>query len=181
MRIELAREDDLPRIVELSNRAAAETTANFALAPEPVDDWIASWRRTREFHPWLVARSSAGVLGFARSGPHRPRGAYAWIAEMSVYIDPAHHGRGIGGALYGVLIPLLRAQGYVTLLAGITAGHTASEKLHQRQGFHHCGTFHRAGWKFDGWHDVGYWELDLRPGPQPPAPVKPVSAIWPEP
>src|SRR5688572_18208476 len=117
MRIELAELEDLPRIVELSNRAAAETTANFALAPEPVEEWIATWRKTREFHPWLVARTGGNVVGFARSGPHRPRGAYAWIAEMSVYIDPAHHGRGIGGALYGVLIPLLRAQGYVTLLA----------------------------------------------------------------
>jgi phosphinothricin acetyltransferase len=177
--IALAAVDDLPRIVELSNRAAADTTANFATAPEPVDEWVATWRRTADLHPWLVARADGRVVGFARSGPHRSRGAYAWMVEMSVYIDPDHHGRGIGTALYATLIPLLRAQGYVTLLAGITAGHTASERLHQRYGFVRCGTFHRAGWKFDGWHDVGYWELDLRPGDAPPAPVRPVAEVWP--
>ncbi|HTM20762.1 MAG TPA: GNAT family N-acetyltransferase [Kofleriaceae bacterium] len=178
MLIELAELADLPRIVELSNRAAAETTANFATAPEPVDEWTATWRNTATFHAWLVARVDGQVAGFARSGPHRSRGAYAWIVEMSVYIDPAHHGRGVGTALYGRLVPLLRAQGYVTLLAGITAGHVASERLHQRAGFVRCGTFHRAGWKFGAWHDVGYWELHLQPPDHVPSPPRPVAEVW---
>jgi len=176
--IELAVAGDLPRIVALSNLAAATTTANFATEPEPVEEWAESWRRTAALHPWLVARAGDQLVGFARTGPHRSRGAYAWAAEMSVYIDPAWHGRRVGSALYAVLIPLVRAQGYVTLLAGITAGHGASEALHRRAGFVPCGTFHRVGWKLGGWHDVGYWELQLQPADHVPAPVTPVAEAW---
>src|SRR5262249_28495969 len=159
--IDLAQECDVPRVLELSNWAAEHTPANFATKPESLERWIESWRRTSRFHPWLVARSEQSVLGFAKSSPHRKREAYDWSAEVSVYIDPNFHGKGIGTALYGTLIPILRAQGYVTLLAGITDGHEPSERLHTKAGFVRCGTFHRIGWKFGRWHDVGYWELHL--------------------
>ncbi len=172
--IELATEDDLPRIVALSNWAAAHTTANFATTPEPVEPWLELWRRTCRLHPWLVAREGDAVVGFAKTSPHRAREAYAWTAEVSVYLDEAVHGRGVATALYDVLIPMVKGQGYVTLIAGITAGHEASERLHARFGFVRCGTFHRAGWKFGGWHDVGYWELHLQPEGEPPRPVEPV-------
>ena len=102
--------------------------------------------------------------------------AYAWTAEVSVYVDPAFHGAGIGSRLYDVLIPILRDQGYGLLLAGITAGHEASERLHVRFGFTRCGTFHRVGHKLGAWHDVGYWELFLS-GEDPPAPVRAVSDV----
>jgi phosphinothricin acetyltransferase len=178
MTIELARADDVPRIAALSNRAAETGSANFATEPEPVSYWQGEWENTAASHPWLVARAGGRVIGFAKASPHRARGAYRWTAEVSVYIDETRHGRGIGGALYRALIPLLRAQGYVMLLAGITAGHVASERLHARAGFVRCGTFHRAGWKFGGWHDVGYWELDLQPAGFPPSPPRPVSEVW---
>ncbi len=171
----LAIEADVPRIVELSNWAAAHTTANFATTPEPVEAWVETWRRTHPMHPWLVAREDGRVIGFARSGPHKAREAYGWTAELSVYLDPAAHGRGVGTTLYGELLPRLTRQGYVTLLAGITAGHAASERLHAKFGFAPCGTFHRSGWKFGAWHDVTYWELHLQPADQPPRAIAPVE------
>jgi phosphinothricin acetyltransferase len=175
-RIELAGALDVERIAELANRAAETGTANFATEPEPPRDWLADWQRHASHHPWLVARSAAGVLGFAKSSPHRPRGAYRWSVEMSVYIDETHHGRGIGTALYAVLIPILEAQGYVTLLAGITDGHLGSERLHARAGFVRCGTYHRVGWKQGRWLDVGYWERQLGDG-RAPSPIRPVTEI----
>jgi phosphinothricin acetyltransferase len=175
MRIELARAEDLPRLVAISNWAAEHTTANFATSPESVDDWRASWEATRAMHPWLVARDGDQVVGFAKSGPHRSRCAYQWTAEVTIYLDRAHHGKRLGTALYEQLIPRLRAQGYVTLLAGITAGHAASEALHARFGFTRCATFHRVGWKHGAWHDVGYWELELQPPGPPPGELRPVQ------
>lgn len=174
--IELAAADDLSRIAALANRAAETGTANFATEPEPLDRWRQDWNDTRDTHPWLVARAGA-VVGFAKASPHRSRGAYRWTAEMSVYIDEAWQGRRVGTALYRVLVPLLREQGYVTLLAGITGGHAASERLHERFGFVRCGTFHRAGWKLGAWHDVGYWELQLSPAGEPPS-IRTVREVW---
>lgn len=175
MRIELATEADVPRCLEMANWAAAHTTANFAVKPETLESWVGLFQKTQHQHPWLVAREDDAAIGFAKSGPHRPREAYDWSAELSVYIDPAWHGRGVGRALYAALLPLLREQGYVTLLAGITAGHAASEALHARFGFTRCGTFHRVGWKQGAWHDVSYWELHLSDGPA--APIRPVAAV----
>ncbi|WP_394824580.1 GNAT family N-acetyltransferase [Pendulispora albinea] len=177
--IDLATLDDVPAILALANWAATNTTANFATGEEPLTEWIASWQATREYHPWLVARENGKVVGFAKSAPHRARGAYRWMAEVSVYVDPQRHERGLGRALYDRLLPTLRAQGYVTLLGGITSPNPASERLHAAVGFVRCGTYHRAGWKFGQWHDVGYWERHLQRADLPPQDLLPVREVWP--
>src|SRR6266511_4346173 len=138
----LAQEADLSAIADIANWAAVHTPANFATAPEPLTLWRQWWLETHERYPWLVARAGGGVLGFAKASPHRARGAYAWSAEVSVYIHPDGHGERIGTRLYERLIPLLRAQGYVTLLAGIAPPNPPSERLHAAFGFVPCGTFH---------------------------------------
>jgi L-amino acid N-acyltransferase YncA len=176
--IRLAEREDLPAIVAISNWAAVNTLANFATEPELEEKWVATWEATRAVHPWLVAVDGPRVVGFAKSGPHRARGAYAWSAEVSVYVESSMHGRGIGAALYGRFIPILREQGYVTLLAGITLPNPASTRLHEKVGFVHCGTYHRIGWKFGAWHDVGYWELHLSADGEAPRAVRPVADVW---
>jgi L-amino acid N-acyltransferase YncA len=179
MRIELARREDVAAILDIANWAAANTPANFALQPEPLDDWLALFDRTQEKYPWLVARDGERVIGFAKGGPHKPRGAYAWTVELSVYIHPDHHQRGIGRKLYEKLIPLLKAQGFATLIAGIAMPHPPSEKLHQAFGFAKCATFHRAGFKFGRWWDVSYWELHLDANAGGDAqPLKPVREVY---
>jgi phosphinothricin acetyltransferase len=179
--VSLAERADLPAIVDISNWAAAHTTANFATEPESAQSWLATWEQTAAQHPWLVVREAGQVIGFARSGPHRARGAYAWSADVSVYVHPDHHRRGVGSALYRVFLPTLRAQGYVTAIAGITSPNPGSERLHASFGFERCATFARIGWKFDAWHDVGYWSLALRPlaDDTPPRRIRPVAAVWP--
>jgi phosphinothricin acetyltransferase len=178
-RIHLATEADVERACAISNAAAATTTANFATEPELASAWVAEWKRTQDHYPFLVAQSGDAVVAFAKATPHRARGAYAWTAEVSVYVDPSMHNARIGTALYARLLPMLEAQGYVTLLAGITSPNPASERLHAAFGFTRCATFHRAGWKLGAWHDVGYWERQLQPGgaPRPIAKVADVVAM----
>jgi len=174
--IDRAARADLEGILALANWAADNTTANFATSPESLDDWTASYDGTHQRYPWLVARESDRIVGFAKASPHRARGAYAWTAEVSVYVHPESHRRGVGRALYARLIPTLRDQGYVTLLAGITTSNPVSQRLHEVAGFVRCGTLRRAGWKFGQWHDVGWWELQLRDGA--PKPLRCVADVW---
>jgi len=160
MRIRLAEFDDLPAILAISNWAAINTAANFALEPEPIESWQEEWRETHEMYPYLVAVDEVNtIVGFAKAAPWKGRCAYTYSAEVTVYVHSDHHGQGIGKALYGQLIPTLKAQGYHTLLAGITQPNEASVRLHESFGFKRAALFERVGWKFDQWHDVGYWEL----------------------
>ena len=169
-----------PRGVSARNSTAASTAANFATEPESLDAWMTQFQQTSARHAWLVATAygNDSILGFAKSGPHKARGAYAWAAEMSVYVHHEARAAGVGRALYGCLIPTLRAQGFVTLLAGITSPNVPSEKLHAAFGFTRCATFHRVGYKLGAWRDVGYWELALDPGGGPPGTIRPVAAVW---
>ncbi len=175
----LATPRDLPEVVTISNWAAAHTAANFAIEPETEHSWQRDWRQTHQAFPWLVAVNDTGaVVGFAKASPWKGRCAYEWTAETTVYSAPEHHGRGVGTALYGKLIGILRDQGYRTVLGGITQPNPASVRLHEALGFRRVALLERVGWKFDRWHDVGYWELDLQEGDGPPAAIRPVTEVF---
>ncbi len=176
IRIRPAERGDVPGILAISNWAALNTAANFAVEPETLESWQAEWDRSHGMFPWLVAVDPSGaVTGFAKAGPWKGRCAYNWTAETSIYVDPERHGQGIGTALYPPLIETMRAQGYRTLLAGITVPNPASVRLHERFGFRRVALLERVGWKFGRWHDVGYWELHLQEENEPPGVIRMVS------
>ena len=79
------------------------SVATFEVVP-PTEAEVAA--RMATGLPWLVADVD-GVVGYAYAGPHHARAGYRWSVTVSVYLDAAHHGRGLGRALYGELLPLL--------------------------------------------------------------------------
>lgn len=115
-------------------------------------------------HAWLVAEQQGQVAGYAYGSSHRPRAAYRFATEVSVYVHERHRGTGVGAALYERLFEALAARGYFQAYAGITQPNPASTRLHERVGFSHIGTFARVGYKFDAWHDVAWWHRPLRDG-----------------
>ena len=129
-------------------------------------------------HPWLVAELAGGVSGFAYATLHRERAAYRWAADVTVYVEPAYHRRGIGRSLYTALFDLLARQGFHVACAGITLPNQASVGLHESLGFAPVGVYRRIGFKFGAWWDVGWWQLQLiSAGPDPPAEPGPPSRI----
>jgi phosphinothricin acetyltransferase len=174
MLIRLARPEDVAGILAISNRAAQHTAANFAVMPESLESWEASFRDTSERYPWFVAGDGAVVTGFAKASPWKGRCAYEFTAEITVYVHPDHHRLGLGRALYTRLFDTMKRQGYQTLIGGITLPNEASVRLHESFGMERCGVFSRVGWKFDRWHDVGYWQIVLR-GDERPGGIRPVA------
>ena len=170
LEVRLATYNDLPAILEISNWAAMNTAANFAIEPENLESWQETWNQTHEFYPYFVAEDER-IIGFAMASPWKGRCAYSHSSEVTVYVHPDHHRKGVGKALYEKLIETLKAQGYHTLLGGITQPNEASVKLHESLGFKRVALFKHIGWKFDEWHDVGYWELLLQKGDEPPRPI----------
>ena len=109
-------------------------------------------------HAWLVAEEGGAVAGYAYGSPHRARAAYASSCDVAVYVDPSHSRRGIGRALYEILLPLLAGQGFHAAFAGIALPNAASIGLHEAMGFTPVGIYREVGWKMGEWRDVGWWQ-----------------------
>jgi phosphinothricin acetyltransferase len=126
--------------------------------------------RIEAFHQWLVAEESGEVVGYAYGCEHRKRAAYRWAADVSVYVAPEHHRRGIGRALYSALLPALERQGFFIACAGVTLPNEASVALHESLGFIPVGVYRRIVYKLGSWWDVGWWQLSLQEpdGDKPP-------------
>jgi L-amino acid N-acyltransferase YncA len=126
-------------------------------------------------HPWLIAEAGGEVLGYAYACRYMERPAYRWAASVSVYVDAARRGQGLGRALYESLFGRLRAQRFQLACAGITLPNEASVALHERLGFEAVGVSRRVGWKQGAWRDVGWWQLELVPASDgtPVEPLRP--------
>ncbi|HVY77517.1 MAG TPA: arsinothricin resistance N-acetyltransferase ArsN1 family B [Solirubrobacterales bacterium] len=121
-------------------------------------------RRLTATHPWLVAEREGTLAGYAYACRHRERPAYRWSSDVSVYVAEGSRCQGVGRGLYEALFERLRRQRFRTACAGITLPNEASVALHEALGFVAVGVYRNIGWKAGGWHDVGWWQLDLRPG-----------------
>jgi L-amino acid N-acyltransferase YncA len=144
----------------------SESVASFEAVPPEAPELRS---RIAAAHAWLVAERDEDIVGYAYASTHNQRAAYRWAADVAVYIAAEHHRGGIGRTLYTVLFERLRALGLWTLCAGVTQPNDASNGLHRAMGFVPVGTYRRIGWKAGAWHDVLWFQLDLRPGePGPP-------------
>ncbi len=104
--------------------------------------------------PYLAAEEDGRVIGYAYANAHRPRAAYRFTVEDSIYVDPAEIGRGCGRALLGTLIERCEQGPWRQMIAMIgDGGNAASMRLHERLGFREVGRLSSVGFKFDRWVD----------------------------
>ena len=120
--------------------------------------------------PWLVATTAdegegAQVIGFAYANWFKPRPAYRFSAEDSVYVAQGAGGQGVGRALLAALLQEAEAVGVRKLLAVIgDSANRASIQLHESAGFEHAGVLRSVGWKHGAWRDVVLMEKPLGAG-----------------
>ena len=115
--------------------------------------------------PYLVGERDGQVLGFAYASPFRPRSAYRYTVEDSVYVAPWGQNKGIGRRLLGEVIQRAEAAGKRQMLAIIgDSGNTASIGLHEAMGFRRVGVFQSIGFKFGRWVDTVMMQRALGPG-----------------
>jgi phosphinothricin acetyltransferase len=115
--------------------------------------------------PYLVAEEAGTVLGFAYAGPFRPRAAYRYTLEDSVYVAPDAAGRGVGKALLTAIIAACEALGVRQLIAVVgDSGNSASLALHRSLGFEQTGIGHSVGFKHGRWVDIVQLQKPLNGG-----------------
>jgi phosphinothricin acetyltransferase len=157
---------DLAAITEIYGQAVRTGTASFEL--EPPDQPEMAHRRQAVVHaglPWLTAERDGQVLGYAYAVPFRPRPAYRFCLENSIYVDARARGQGVGAWLLNELVARCEAWGARQMVAVIgDSANTPSINLHARLGFRHAGRVEHVGWKFGRWLDVVFMQRALGQG-----------------
>jgi phosphinothricin acetyltransferase len=157
---------DLPAITEIYEHAVRYGTATFELIPPDLAEM------TRRFgvlmdggFPYFAAVLECRVVGYAYAGAYRPRPAYRFTVENSVYLQPAIHRRGIGLQLLQRLIAESEARGYRQMIAVIgDSANAGSIGVHTKCGFQMIGTHPSVGFKFGRWLDTVMMQRALGDG-----------------
>jgi len=171
--IRLATTEDAAQVQAIYGPYVRDTTISFELEPPSVDEMRQRIGGTLPKLPWLVCEQEGRIAGYAYASRHSARASYDWSVNVSVYIHPAWHRRGVGRSLYDSLFATLRLLGYYNAYAGIALPNASSVGLHEAVGFRPIGVFREVGHKLGAWHDVGWWYLSLQP--KSAAPVPPLS------
>jgi phosphinothricin acetyltransferase len=111
--------------------------------------------------PYLIAEVNGRVVGFAYASQFRPRPAYRFAVESSVYIDKDWRGRGVGHRLLVTLMDRCREAGATQMIAGMGGDHPVSIAFHAGHGFEVVGVMRKVGFKFDQWLDLTLMQREL--------------------
>jgi len=167
-----ARDADLAAVQAIYAHHVRNGLATFEEVPPPVDELAARRASVLQLGlPYLVAESSGQIVGYCYATSYRPRPAYRYTIEDSVYVADGLGGRGIGAALLGQLIARCEAGPWRQLIAVIgDTGNAGSIALHRRLGFAPVGTFAAVGWKLGRWVDTVVMQRALGSGDAAPPP-----------
>jgi L-amino acid N-acyltransferase YncA len=166
---------DIPAITAIYSEAVRSGTSSFELAPPSEGEMRARFERTiSSGYSYLVAELDGRIAGYAYCGPYRPRAAYRFTLENSVYVDPAWQGKGVGRALLQALIAEAERSGFRQMIAVIgDSRNAASIALHRALGFEMIGTHRAVGRKHGAWLDTVEMQLSLGTGDADEPPFEP--------
>jgi len=161
-----SRDEDIAAITAIYAHHVLHGTGTFETEPPSEADMTS--RRADVLGknlPYLVAEANGEVLGFAYCNWFKPRPAYRFSAEDSIYMSEAVRGKGLGTQLLAALSQAAEAVGVRKLIAVIgDSANVGSVGVHRSQGFTHVGVLKDCGWKFDAWRDVVLMEKVLGEG-----------------
>jgi phosphinothricin acetyltransferase len=161
---------DLPGITAIYGHHVLHGTGTFETTP-PTQPEMAARRADvlGKGLPWLVAEQDGQVLGYAYCQWFKPRPAYRFSAEDSIYLHPDAAGQGLGKQLLAALVAQAEAAGIRKLIAVIgDSANAGSVGVHRSLGFTPVGTIANCGWKFGRWLDIVLMEKVIGAGAATP-------------
>lgn len=161
-----AREGDVAAIQAIYAHHVRHGLATFEEVPPSIEELEGRLASVvAQGLPYLVAELAGEVVGYCYATSYRPRPAYRYTVEDSVYVADGLGGRGIGTALLGALITRCEAGPWRQMIAIIgDSGNTGSIALHRRLGFQRVGTLSAVGFKLGRWVDSVLMQRALGPG-----------------
>jgi L-amino acid N-acyltransferase YncA len=161
-----SRDEDIAAITAIYRHHVLTGTGTFEIDPPSEADMLA--RRADVLGkglPYLVVEDAGQVLGFAYCNWFRPRAAFRFSAEDSIYMAPSTHQKGLGRALLAELCRHAEGVGVRKMIAVIgDSANAGSIGVHRSLGFTDAGSVTSCGWKFDRWLDMVFMEKPLGAG-----------------
>lgn len=158
MRIRSAVPEDVPAMLAIYTPYVQKTAITFEYTPPTEAEFAARFARISATYPWLVLEQEGQVLGYAYADRAFEKAAYAWCADVTIYLDRDARGKGLGKALYQALEEALRRGGWQVLYALVTASNSPSLHFHAALGYRQVGLLAQSGWKLGQWQDVAWLE-----------------------
>jgi phosphinothricin acetyltransferase len=157
--IRKAELSDLLRLTDIYNWAVENTTASFDINPHTIEQRAIWFSHYGDRHPLIVYELEGYVAGYACLSEFRSKEGYKNTCELSVYIDPEYHNRGIGNQLMGYILGMGKEIGFHVIMSGITSDNEVSIKMHEKYGFELCGHMKEVGFKFGRYLDCLFYQL----------------------
>ena len=176
--IRFAFESDVERLLDIYEPYITDTTVTFEYSVPSYNEFKERFLGVTSKYPWIVAEYRGEIIGYAYADkPLINRSAYAWDADVSVYLSDEYRGKGGGSALYEALHALLSLLGYKTAYAVITGENTASLEFHRKFGYRAAGKLSGSGYKFGRWLDVYIMEYNIAEKAGSPKPTTKTSSL----
>ena len=150
---------DAAQIAEVYNYYIQKTHHTFETESLGAEEMQKRISEVTENYPYLVAEEYGEIYGYAYATQFKLRQAYAFSAEVSIYVKNAAKQKGIGTELYMQLFDELADTDIHAVFAGISLPNDASVRFHEKLGFSKVAHFREVGYKLGRWVDVGYWEF----------------------
>lgn len=175
--IRMIAEEDIPVILKWYNWYIENDTATFETQPLTLPEFTGRVRAVTSRYPWIILEKEGKPVGYAYLGSFIERAAYHWTCALAIYLDPQERGKGYGSELMAAVIDIAENAGFAVMVSNITAGNTASKKLHEKYGFEEKGTFEDVGYKFGRWLSITYYTKKLRRTGGAPEPLRKPSYL----
>lgn len=150
---------DAQQLVDIYNYYVINSIVTLDLVPFSKQDFEEKISTISTEFPFIVFEEHNEILGYAYANTFRTKPAYNNTVELTIYIKNNEIGKQIGKKLYSNLLSELKSRNYHVIIGGLTLPNDASVKLHENFGFEKVAHFKEVGYKFNTWHDVGFWQL----------------------
>lgn len=154
-------QQDIKQICEIYNHYVENTVITFEEERVSLAEMKRRVNQISASYPFIVYKDNANVIGYAYASKFRKKSAYRFTVESTIYLAPESRKKGIGTKLYRSLIDKIKDYNFHAIIGVITIPNKGSQKLHKNLGFERVARLSEAGYKFDKWIDVEYWELTM--------------------
>lgn len=177
-------EADAEALLEIYRYYVGNTAVSFEWVTPSIEQFRERIRKISARYPYFCAEMDGKIVGYAYAGEFKPRAAYAWSVETTVYLERTARRHGVGRALYAALAEALHKMGVRNMCACIAVPTKEDKTLtfdsmhfHEHMGFHPVGRFTASGCKFGRWYDMIWMEKMLGEHTENPDPVVPYPEI----